>query len=96
MNCRREQLGELILLGIIALAVSALAAFAIFRESAGESAAWSAILMAIVNAIKERMQSRTVDRMGDQLATSQPRGGPTVAEEVSVTGDKVTVKESEA
>lgn len=97
MNCHREQLGELILLGVIALAVSALAAFAIFRASAGESAAWSAILMAIVNAIKERMQSRTVDRMGDQLATSTPRGsGPTVAEEVSVTGDKVTVQESEA
>ena len=73
MHCRSEQLGELILLGVIAIAVALLAAFAIHRNSAGESAAWSAILMAIVNAIKERMSSRTVDRMGDQLATSAPR-----------------------
>lgn len=90
-HCYREQIGELILLGLIALAVSALAGFAIYRESAGESAAWSAILMAIVNAIKERMQSRTVDKMGDQLATSQPRskGG-----DVTVEGENVTVEET--
>lgn len=91
MPCQREQLGELILLGIIAVAVAMLAAYAIHRESAGESAAWSAILMAIVNAIKERMSNRTVDRMGDQLATSAPRVGP--AGEVKVEGDIVNVEE---
>ena len=88
-RCQREQLGELILLGIIAVAVALLAAFAIHRESAGESAAWSAILMAIVNAIKERMQSRTVDRMGDQLATSAPRSANG---DVTVQGENVTVE----
>lgn len=90
-SCYREQIGELILLGLIALAVSALAGFAIYRESAGESAAWSAILMAIVNAIKERMQSRTVDKMGDQLATSQPRSKNN---NVTVEGENVTVEET--
>lgn len=84
--CRREQLGELVLLGIIAISVALLAAFAIYRESAGESAAWSAILMAIVNAIKERMSNRTVDRMGDQLATSAPRGAE--PQEVRVMNDE--------
>lgn len=88
-RCQSEQLGELILLGIIAVAVALLAAFAIHRESAGESAAWSAILMAIVNAIKERMQSRTVDRMGDQLATSAPRSPNG---DVTVQGENVTVE----
>lgn len=88
-RCQREQLGELILLGVIAIAVALLAAFAIYRESAGESAAWSAILMAIVNAIKERMQSRTVDRMGDQLATSAPRSPNG---DVTVQGENVTVE----
>ena len=34
-RCQREQLGELVLLGIIAIAVALLAAFAIYRESAG-------------------------------------------------------------
>lgn len=90
-SCYREQIGELILLGLIALAVSALAGFAIYRESAGESAAWSAILMAIVNAIKERMQSRTVDKMGDQLAVAQPRPSHS---EVRVDGEGVTYEES--
>ncbi|HRL05105.1 MAG TPA: hypothetical protein PL098_00160 [Brevundimonas diminuta] len=92
-TCQREQIGELILLGLIALAVAALAAFAIHRESAGESAAWSAILMAIVNAIKERMSSRTVDRMGDQLAVAQPRS-PQQAENVKIEGDHVVVEET--
>lgn len=90
--CQREQLGELILLGLIAVAVACLAGFAIYRESAGESAAWSAIMMAIVNAIKERMSSRTVDRMGDQLAVAQPR--QTQAGEVRVEGEHVTVEET--
>lgn len=93
MTCQREQIGELILLGLIALAVAALAAFAIHRESAGESAAWSAILMAIVNAIKERMSGRTVDRMGDQLAVAQPRS-PQQAENVKIEGDHVVVEET--
>lgn len=88
-RCQREQMGELILLGIIAIAVALLAAFAIHRESAGESAAWSAILMAIVNAVKERMSSRTVDRMGDQLATSAPRSPNG---DVTVQGENVTVQ----
>lgn len=88
-RCQREQLGELILLGVIAIAVALLAYAAIRDGNAGESAAWSAILMAIVNAVKERMSSRTVDRMGDQLATSAPRSPNG---DVTVQGENVTVE----
>lgn len=88
-----EQTGELLLLGIIAVAVAGLAAFAIWREQAGESAAWAAILMAIVNAIKERMSNRTVDRMGDQLAESAPRGVPQPVKVVNNPNEAVPVQE---
>lgn len=74
---------EIGLLALIALAVSALAGWAIARGSAGESAAWSAILMAIVNSVKERWQARTIDRMSDRQSQG-PSGSP--GDPVSVVG----------
>lgn len=66
---------ELALLAFMTAVVGALAGWAIWKGSAGESAAWSAILMAIVNSIKERWQSRTIDRMSDRQ-TQGPTGAP--------------------
>jgi hypothetical protein len=70
--------GELILLGIIAVGVCALAGAAIYKGSAGEASAWTAVLMAIINAIKERWQARSIDRMGASLANAPPSDPPTL------------------
>lgn len=78
MDSHKAEIG---LLAFMTAVVGALAGWAIWKGSAGESAAWSAILMAIVNSIKERWQSRTIDRMSDRQSQG-PSGSP--ADPVSV------------
>lgn len=75
MKCLRTDHGsEIALLAVISVGVCLLAWRAIESDDAAGASAWTAVLMAIINAIKERWTQRSVDRMGDQLATSSPRG----------------------
>lgn len=68
---------EIALLLFIAVGVMILCGVGIAHATAEkpfDPSAYLVVLTLIVGAIKERWTQRSVDRMGDSLATSQPRG----------------------
>lgn len=76
MKClRTDHANEIALLAVMAVGVIVLLGMVIQRGVEGwDVAACLLVLQSIISAIKERWTQRSVDRMGDQLATSTPRG----------------------